>query len=522
MPHRTLSPWKESSRPARAAGSDGAPRAVAGRRGLALTLAVALSLQTIVLPAPPAWAQADRLPDLGSAGGDDLSPSAERRLGDSIMRQIRAEGVLFDDAELAEFANRFAARLANTVPARGQALEFFIVRDRSINAFALPGGYIGIHTGLIAVAQSESELATVLAHEIGHVTQRHIARMLGQQRQASTLALAALVLGALAARSSGDAAMGALTLGESLAARQVMAFSRDAEREADRVGLDMLREGQFDVRAAPRLFERLQQANRYNEGNFPAYLRSHPVTGERMTDMELRIQAMRPIERPDSLEFKLIRARSRAIGSDNVDALREARTAFEDQTRGDGKGEPAPWFGLANVAAEQRDWATARQALARTQQLLGDPHPYTTRLGIAIALAAGDVAGALSMSRSGIERFPDRLSIVRLRAASLLAGREYKAAVELMRDRTVNNFRGDPECWRLLSEAYQGNGEIAFAHHAAAEGYLLRGLRLPAIEQLRAAQRAGDLDYYTGSIVEAKLREQERLYLEELKDAGRR
>ncbi len=495
------------------------PRPGPGRRSLAWLLVSALSLQSVALPV--AWAQADRLPDLGSAGGDDLSPLAERKLGEDIMRQVRAAGILFDDAELAEFLNRFASRLVNTLPARGQSFEFFGVRDRSINAFALPGGYIGVHTGLIAVAQSESELATVLAHEIGHVTQRHIARMLAQQRQASTMALAALVLGVLAARSGADAAIGAMTLGETLATRQVMAFSRDAEREADRVGLDMLREGQFDVRAAPRLFDRLQQANRYNDGNFPAYLRSHPVTGERMTDLELRIQGMRPMDRTDGIDFKLMRARARAIGSENIDALREARTAFDDQTANDGKSDPAAWFGLASVAAEQRDWATARGALARTQQLLGQPHPYPTRLGIAIGLAAGDLAQALTLSKTAIDRYPDRLAIVRLRATALIANRDFQQAVELLRDRTTNNFRGDGESWRLLAEAYQGVGEVGRAHQAAAEGYLIRGLRLPAIQQLRAAQRAGDLDYYSGSIVEAKLREQERIYQVELKDQRR-
>src|SRR5687768_11366521 len=132
LPHRTQSPWKVQARHALAAGSGGRSRAASGHRLLALTLAAALSLQTLVGPMSSALAQADRLPDLGSAGGDDLSPSAERRLGESIMRQVRAEGVLFDDAELAEFVNRFAARLANTVPARGQSLEFFVVRDRSI------------------------------------------------------------------------------------------------------------------------------------------------------------------------------------------------------------------------------------------------------------------------------------------------------------------------------------------------------------------------------------------------------
>src|SRR5690606_24835376 len=209
--------------------------------------------------------------------------------------------------------------------------EFFAVRESSINAFALPGGFIGVHTGLIAVAENESELASVLAHEIGHVTQRHIARMLSQQRQASMMALAGMVLGALAARGSPDAAIGAMSLGDTLATRSMLSFSRDAEREADRIGLDMLREARFDVRAAPRFFERLQQANRYNEGNVPVYVRTHPVTGERMNDLQLRIQDLKPVPHRDAIDFHLVRARAIAIGNDGVDALAAARRQFEQR-----------------------------------------------------------------------------------------------------------------------------------------------------------------------------------------------
>lgn len=492
------------------------------RRPMAAVMTVPLAL-TLGLAPVPAVPQADRLPDLGSAGGDELTPSAERRLGEAIMGQARAFGMVFDDAEFADFLNRFGSRLTTTVPARGHAIEFFAVRDPSINAFALPGGFIGVHTGLIATAQAESELASVMGHEIAHVTQRHIARMIGEQRQSSALALASLVLAALAASAGGgsNAALGALSLGETLAARQLMSFSRDAEREADRIGLDMLREAQFDVRAAPRFFDRLQQANRYNEGNYPAYLRSHPVTSERMTDMTLRIQSLRALNLTDSLDFRMIRARARAIGSPSIDALREARREFEQQLKGDGKSDPTLWFGLANVATEERAWDDAREKLAKTRELLGAPHPFVARLEIAIALGSGRLDQALELSRSALERYPDRLSILRLRGAALLARRQFEDAVTLLRDRVGHDFRGDNESWRMLAEAYQGLDQPGLAHRAAAEGYLLNGQRLPAIQQLRAAQRAGDLDYYTGSIVEAKLREQERLYQEDLKDQRR-
>ncbi len=470
---------------------------------------------------PGARAQVDRLPDLGAASGDELSGAAERRLGESVMRELRADGTVFDDAEFSDFLNRFAGRLAATGPARSYQFEFFAVRDRSINAFALPGGFIGIHTGLIAASGSESELASVIGHEIGHVTQRHIARMLSNQRQASLLSLAGLVLGALAARSSPDAAFGAMMLGDTIATRSILSFSRDAEREADRIGLEMLREARFDVRAAPRFFERLQQYNRYNEGGAISYMRTHPVTAERMTDLQLRIQDLRPVDHRDAVEFRLMRARARAIGSDSVDALAAARRDFEQAiATPEGARDPAPWFGLASVAHASREWRAADEALDKAQSVLGGPHVFLTRLRVANRLAAGDLDRALVLSADALKAHPDALAMIRLRAQTLIAGRAWREAVALLRDRT-SDYRGDAELWRLLGEAHQALGERGLAHKAAAEGYLLRGMRLPAIEQLRLARSAGDLDFFNGSIVDSKLRETEARYREEMKDLRR-
>ena len=494
--------------------------AACGRRWRRDAVALLTGLAVVAGPGG-AVAQVDRLPDLGAASGDELSGAAERRLGESIMRELRSEGIVWDDAEMSEFLNRFAARLTSTGPARSHQFEFFAVREKSINAFALPGGFIGIHTGLLAVAGDESELATVIGHEIGHVTQRHIARMLANQRQASMMALAGMVLAALAARSSPDAAIGALSLGDTLAMRSMLSFSRDAEREADRVGLDILREAKFDVRAAPRFFERLQQFNRYNEGGAPVYVRTHPVTGERMTDLQLRIQDLPAFDHRDRIEFRLQRARAVALGSDAVDALAGARRGFQQQLESpEGAKDPAPWFGLANVAHASRDWAASERALDKAEQALGGTHVFLTRLRIANSLGAGDLRRADERSRAAIAAHPDNLAIIRLRAQVLNAAGAQRDTVALLREKTAD-FRGDAELWRLLGEAHQALGERGLAHKAAAEGYLLRGMRLPAIEQLRLARSAGDLDFFNGSIVDAKLREVEAAYRQEMKESRR-
>ena len=217
----------------------------------------------LALAPPAALAQIDNLPKLGDASGDELSPAKERALGESIMRQIRRDSAYLDDAELVDYLNRVAAPLMATPAAAGHVFEFFAVDDGAINAFALPGGFIGVHSGLIIASESESELASVLAHEIGHVTQRHVARMLAQQKQISMVSMATMILALLAARSNPQAAMGGVMLGDQLSRSNMLSFSRDAEREADRVGFEMLRQAGFDVQSMVSFFNRLQLASRF-------------------------------------------------------------------------------------------------------------------------------------------------------------------------------------------------------------------------------------------------------------------
>ncbi|OJX06827.1 MAG: hypothetical protein BGO72_00305 [Burkholderiales bacterium 70-64] len=467
----------------------------------------------------PARAQVDNLPRLGDAAADELSPTMERRVGESIVREMQSRGMIYDDAELADYLNRFAGSLAATPPASGFTLQFFLVRDPTLNAFALPGGYIGVHTGLIVAAQSESELASVLGHEIGHVVQRHVARMLARERQASTLMLAALVLSALAARSNPQAIGGIASLGSTAAQQQMLTFSRDAEREADRVGLDILRQAGFDANGMVAFLGRLQKSDSLYESGAPDYLRTHPVTSERIADIQSRISDVRYRQRADSLEFRLTRAKLRALTDTSTDGLRSARTQFERQLRERTVDEAAGWFGLATVAAAQRDAAAARKALAEVRRLLPAGHPFVERLAAQVELQAGDSAAALALLDAATKRFPASRALVRERAQVLLVRRDFADAAPYL-ESAVSTFRSDADLWRMLAEAQGGLGETARAHRAAAEQFVLLGATPAAIEQLRLAQRAGQLDFYTGSQVDARLRELQAQWQAEQKERG--
>ena len=463
-------------------------------------------------------AQFENLPKLGDASGDELSPAAERRLGESIMRQVRRDGAYLDDAEFVDYLSRFAAPLLSTPAASGQSFEFFAIDDGSINAFALPGGFIGVHSGLIMASESESELAGVLAHEIGHVTQRHIARMLAQQKQVSLVSMAAMALSLLAARSNPQAAMGGVLLGDQIARQNMMSFSREAEREADRVGFEMLRQSGFEVQAMASFFNRLQQASRFYENNAPAYLRTHPVTGERMADMQARVRESRYRQRPDSLDYQLLRARLRSTADESIDGRRLARGQAEQIVRDNPSAGTVPWFALACIAAAQRDWARFDQALARARQFNGAAHPYFDSLAARARLDAGNAAEAAQIARVGLSRFPQSRALARLHAEALIAADRPSDAVEAIREHLLS-WRSDPQFWQLMSQAQSKLERRAEAHRAAAERFILLGSAMSAVDQLRIAQRAGDTDFYTASVIDARLRELEPLARREYEES---
>jgi len=259
-------------------------------------------LLAAALLAPRAFAQ---LPDLGGAGEAVLSPQMERRLGESVVRDIRfREPTYLDDPEVAEYLGALGAQLtgASTSGARYD-FEFFVLRDPTVNAFALPGGFVGVHTGLISTADTESELASVLAHEIAHVTQRHISRMFGQQEKMQIPAMAALAAAVLLGRHRPDLGAGAAAAAQAGAVQAALGYSRDFEREADRVGLQTLEAAGFDTRAMPAFFEKMQKSTRVSDdASVPGYLRTHPVTTERIADAQNKSAALPYRQHRDAAE----------------------------------------------------------------------------------------------------------------------------------------------------------------------------------------------------------------------------
>jgi len=474
------------------------------RRLTAAILACALALHPL---------RADELPELGDVASNELSPLMEKRIGRQIMNEIRLrEPAYLDDSDIEGYLNALGGKLVAASDDPGLGFFFFAISDPSINAFAMPGGYIGVHSGLILSAQTESELAGVMAHEIAHVTQRHIARQVFQSRQVSMASMLAMGLALLAARSNSQAAGGAIAATQAGALSAQLAFSRDFEREADRLGFDILRKADYDVRGMAAFFGSLQQATRLYENNATAYLRTHPLTGERLSDMQNREGGVHYRQVPDSIEFQLVRAKLRAMQGAPAEAASHFKRLLDERKFA---SEEATRYGLAYALFRARDWASAEQQIQKARGVK-TAEPMIERLYADIRLARGD-AGGLAIYRQAIQRSPRHQGLLDGYAQALLASRRFDEALrfanaELQWQSDSIRFN------RVRAASHAGLGQEAQQHQALAEVFSLQGQTAAAIEQLELAQKAGDADFYVMSAIDARLREMKRQRLEELKE----
>ncbi len=442
------------------------------------------------------------LPDLGEVSRQYFSDQEEQALGRAIMRDVYADPRYLDDPEVESYLNQLGYKLVSVSSRNQREFTFFVVSDPSINAFAMPGGNIGVHTGLLLAAQSESELASVIAHEIAHVTQDHIARMVAAQSQSYWPTMAALALALLASRSNPNVASAAIASTQAYSIQNQLNYSRDYEREADRLGYEMLTRGGYDPRGMSGFFNRLQRANRFYDTSAPAYLRTHPLTSDRIADMESRSEAAPYHQVEDSLDFQLVRARLRAQEGSPQDAVLAARAALKEKRY---SSETAARYGLAAALVRARQF---KEAETEVQKLLsGKPsHPMIQQLAARAALAAGQSGLALQRFQAGSEAYPGYRPLQYGHIAALLnAGRNSDALARA--DKQLTLYPLDRRLWRLAAQAHAQLGHRLQSHRAQAEALALSGNLVAALEQITLGLKAGDGGFHEMSAAEARRRE---------------
>ena len=469
-------------------------------------------LLTCVLFAVPA-AIGQNLPDLGDVSQSEMTALQERRLGESIMLEVRSDPSYSEDTEITDYLNSIGNKLVGASSDSRQEFNFFLMMDSQVNAFALPGGFVGINSGLMLTAQSESELAGVMSHEIGHVVQRHFARMLSAQKDTQLMALAGLAIAILASRSSSQVSQAAMIGSQAGSIQSSLNFTRANEQEADRVGFQILEKAGFDPAAMALFFERMLNATRFYQTTAPAYLRSHPLTTTRISDMQNRMQNLQYKQVPDSLEFQLMRAKLRAAQDTPAESVKFFEESLKERKY---LSEVASRFGLVEALTRARDYGRASRELQTLRAAL-PPHPAIESLSARLLAATGDIAGSLRAYREALRNFPGYRALIYNYAESLLRINQPQEALKLI-DSRLSNAVADYKPYQLQARAYAALNKGMQQHRALAEANYRMGNIRAAIEQLLLAQRAGDGDFYLQSSVDARLRELRALDKDSRKD----
>jgi predicted Zn-dependent protease len=502
---------------------------------LSRSLLSLLMATTLASPLPVAMAQNQSLPALGDVVG--MSIAAERRLGDSIARDLYRDPDYLDDPVLVDYLDSLWQPLMSAARARGDvppelsdrlAWQLLISRDKRVNAFALPGGYLGVHLGLIAATETAPELASVLAHELSHVSQRHIARMLTKQDQMAPWVMGAMILGVLAARANAEVANAAIAGSQAVAMQNQLNFSRDMEREADRVGFGVLTGAGFDGQGFVGMFDKLQQASRLNDdGAFP-YLRSHPLTSERVADMQARLplaasapsgpRVGAPVTTatpPKELHL-LMAARARVLAENGPDRQRAWAQAAQSPQAG------APALYAAALSAHRLGQGVQALALAARGRTGASASTRAVWDWLQLEILMGP--GAKGLGDAQLATLRDQASAGATRAdlllsaqAALLTQGNLPAAASRLQQWLVNQPK-DAQAWQTLSRVQAAQGQRLRSVRSEAEAraaqldYAGAADRLRAAQALPAAERSADA--MEMAIVDVRRREVEELQRE--------
>lgn len=442
------------------------------------------------------------LPDMGDSSGTLFTAAEEKEFGEAFFRSLHSQVEISQDSEIQDYIQAIGERLTANSDNPSYPFHFFVVMENDINAFAGPGGYIGVNSGLILTTEAESELASVMAHEIGHVTQRHLYRAFEAQKRMSIPSMAAMLAAiALGTQNpaAGQAALMAIMAG---GVQFQIDFTRENEQEADRVGMQTLVGSQFDPRSMPTFFERLQQASRYYGQAVPEFLRTHPVTASRIADTRGRAENYPYKQYPDSLAYQLVKAKLRVLSS--LTNLTETARYFQVRlNQGTAEQRDVASYGLGLVALYQEKFADAEAIFQRLAKDAPNDEHYASALA-RTALEAKNFMMAQTRYQRLIAQFPEneaiKLDYIRalLRLGDIEAAQKYLATLS-------SNTQQLPIYWELQAQVYSLLNQPAESHRYLAEYYYSMGDLQDAILQIKLAQQSRNLNFFMSTLLAERL-----------------
>jgi len=461
-----------------------------------------LMLCTAVNPIRPAIANNLELPDLGDSGAASLSPAEERRTGEAVMHNLRRAGLIVDDPLLTEYLNQLGYKLLAQYDGNpGNRFTFFLLNDKVINAFALPGGFIGVNYGLFMASETEDELASVLAHEIAHVTQRHYARAYNLGPKSNLPVLAAIIAAIILGNQGNDLGQAAMATAAASTIQKQINFTRHNEEEADRIGIQLLANAGFDPEKMADFFDKLEQQSRLYGVNIPEFLRTHPVNSARIADARNRARLLPRTKQQPAVNYDLMRNRVIALGGE--DKISNEKIFKEKLTSQNKSQRNGLRYGYALSLLTNKNYKSAKAQIDNLIKL--DPHRIAYMLAAAeIQHQSGDPNGAYRIYRQALKLYPGNAAITYDYVELLLQEKKYRQARNIL-EVFMKQPPANPKFYQFLANSRRNIGDIAGSHGALAEYYYQVGQTHQAIDQITIALKDKTLDFYTASRLEAQL-----------------
>lgn len=442
------------------------------------------------------------LPDMGDSSGTLISPTKEQELGASFFRSLHRQLTINEDVEIEQYIQSMGQRLVANTDTPGQPFHFFVVLDKRINAFAGPGGYIGVNSGLFLLTKSESELASVMAHEVAHITQRHLYRAFEAASHLSIPMAAATLAAILIGVQNPALAQAALIAIQAGNIQFQIDFTRDNEQEADRVGMKNLANANYDPRSMPAFFEHLQQSSRFYGNKIPEFLRTHPVTVSRVADTRGRAEHYPYKQYPDSIAYLLIRAKLRVLSADNSETV---LNYFKTKAMlGTQQQRAIARYGMALAYLKNRQFTQAKNLLTELNQHYPDLPHYINALA-KLALETKNYDHAIKLYKKALQRFPSNKAIKIDYVKGLLKAREPEIAKQILQTLDAS-FRTHSLYFKLLAQSYADLKQMVESHRYIAEYYYAIGDIETAILQIKLAQKSKPMNFYLTAILNERLR----------------